>query len=58
MLEDYTIDYPTSTMDEPFEFEETGHFAAKHYKDQFAIHNFSWINLNVGLYHTAYLTHS
>ena len=41
MLEDYTIDYPTSIMDEPFEFEETGHLAAKDYRDQFAIHNFS-----------------
>ena len=38
MLEDYTIDYPTSIMDEPFAFEETGHFAAKHYRDQFAVH--------------------
>ena len=32
MLEDYTIDNPTSIMDEPFAFEETnGRFAAKHY---------------------------
>ena len=41
MLEDSTIDHNTSNMDEPFAFEETGHIAAKHYRDQFAIHNFS-----------------
>ena len=39
MLEDSTINHHTSIMNEPFAFEETGHIAAKHYRDQFAIHN-------------------
>ena len=35
-------DHHTGIMDEVFAFEETGHFlAAKHYRDQFVIHNFS-----------------
>ena len=29
MLENYTIDYPTSIMNEPFAFEKTGRFTAK-----------------------------
>ena len=41
MLEDSTIDHHTGIMDEMFAFEETGHLAAKHYRDQFVIHNFS-----------------
>ena len=41
MLEDSTIDHHTSIIDEPFTFEEPGRIAAKHYRDQFAIHNFS-----------------
>ena len=41
MLEDSTIDHHTGIMDEVFAFEETGHLAAKHYWDQFVIHNFS-----------------
>ena len=41
MLEDSTIDNHTNIMDEPFAFEETGHLLAKHYRDQFSIHNFS-----------------
>ena len=48
MLEDSTIDNHTSIMDKPFKFEEPGHIAAKHYRDQFAMHNFSLINLNLG----------
>ena len=27
-------------MDEPLAIEEIGHLAAKHYRDQFALHNF------------------
>ena len=41
MLEDSTIDHHTGIMDEVFAFEETGHLAAKHFSDQFVIHNFS-----------------
>ena len=40
-LKDSTIDHHTIIMEEPFAFEETGHFASKYYRDQFAIHNFS-----------------
>ena len=38
MLEDTTIDH---SIDEPPAIQETAHLAAKHYRDQFAIHNFS-----------------
>ena len=41
VLEDSTIDHHTIIMDEPFAFEEAGHIAAKNYRDQFVIHNFS-----------------
>ena len=41
MLEDSTIDPHTIIMGEPLAFEETAHFAAKYYREQFAIHNFS-----------------
>ena len=37
MLEDSTIDHNTIIVEDLFAFEETGHFAAKHYRDQFAI---------------------
>ena len=39
MLEDLVIDQ--HIIDELPAIEETGHLAAKHYRDQFAIHNFS-----------------
>ena len=42
MLEYSTIDHHTIIMDEPFAFEEAGHIAAKHYRDQFAIHNLNY----------------
>ena len=35
--EPYNVTYPS----ELFEVEDTGHMAAKHYRDQFSIHNFS-----------------
>ena len=38
MLEDTIIDH---SIDEPPAIQETAHLAAKHYRDQFAIHNFS-----------------
>ena len=40
MLDDSPID---QLMDEPIVIEELGHWAAKHYRDQFAIHNLDWI---------------
>ena len=39
LLEDQLPDI--SHLDEPFQFEETGQLAAKHYRDQFSNHNFS-----------------
>ena len=35
--EPYNVTYPS----ELFEVEDAGHMAAKHYRDQFSIHNFS-----------------
>ena len=39
MLEDTAIDQ--HSIDEPPAIEEMSHLAAKHYRDQFVIHNFS-----------------